>query len=208
MRGNCTHHYTHTDAPTVAPTVCRSVAELRGVGRILHPQPSQQPSRVAGPTRARTGRRMARCPEPLESQWTCERIGGAYFSRTASTHDREHANRSTDTANAPCKAVKVTVKGAETLRVYFHGSAEIDGPGAALGSCGDITMSPLPTPVFRRVNTDTLLASRRSFCAFLWHSLQRRARPSLVRPSARYEDVGYSTPQSAHVFTMAPFHMS
>src|SRR5699024_264439 len=114
------------------------------------------------------------------SQWTCERIGGAHFSRTASTHDREHANRSTDTANAPCKAVSVTENGAETLHAYFHGFGSTTPPGAIIGSCG--TTSFLREE--RRERTVTRAAFLRAFRAFLWHSEQRRESPSLVRRSA------------------------
>src|SRR5699024_1402729 len=91
--------------------------------------------------------------------------------------------------------------GSETLRACFHGSVEIDGPGAFTGACS--TTSLLREE--RRERTVTRAVSRRPFRTAFRHSLHLRDRPSDVRRSARYEDVGYSTPQSAQVFTIAPF---
>src|SRR5699024_9095296 len=122
----------------------------------------------------------------------CDRTGGACISSTASAHGREQANRSTDTAKAPRKAVNDTVKGAETLCAYLYGSAEIVGPGAFTGACGSTESL--------REDRGERAGSRRS-CR---QALQRRDRPSDVRPSRRYDDIGNELLHAAHCFKDNP----
>lgn len=187
---------------TSAVMVCSSVCPFRGNLATEAPHDAHEPLRVAGPTTARTGRRMARWPFPRGSHRTSRYTAGAHFDSTASAHERPHAGSSGDTGRPPRKPLSVTVSGPEKPRRAFHGSASGIGPGAAIGVCGAIssTAGGRGTGILADTPRRRALALRDIF----EHSGHLLVWPSLVRLSGRNSESRNVSPQSAHVFMIEP----